>query len=236
MKMFSNLTLVVALLCLAACTPTKSLETNPSTVSQTPLSGFPQQIVFTSYRDGNAEIYKVILDGTIPTNLTNNPASDSSPSPSPDGKKIAFISNRDDNDLEIYVMNADGSQQTRLTNTPGEDAYPHWSPDSQRIVFSSMQDGNFHIWVMNADGRNLTRLTQDNDPHLYPVWLLGGDIAFTRIQVDGNVIYRMNSDGSNQRLIEFLPSNVQAVWSPDETKIAFSAKENEDFANICNQH
>jgi Tol biopolymer transport system component len=56
-------------------------------------------------------------DGSGQINLTNNPADDGVPSWSPDGRRIAFVSNRDGN-LEIYVMNADGSGVTRLTNNP----------------------------------------------------------------------------------------------------------------------
>ena len=51
---------------------------------------------------------------------------------SPDGSKIAFVSDRDGND-EIYVMNADGSNQTRLTNNTVTDISPVWSPEDSSI-------------------------------------------------------------------------------------------------------
>src|SRR5215213_7476480 len=68
-------------------------------------------IAFTSYRDGNAEIYSMNADGSNLRNLTNNQASDTEPEISPDGTKIAFVSTRDGGILnpEIYVMNSDGS-------------------------------------------------------------------------------------------------------------------------------
>ncbi|PYR64134.1 MAG: hypothetical protein DMF91_01305 [Acidobacteria bacterium] len=70
-----------------------------------------RKIAFTTTRDGNLEIYLMNADGTGPTRLTNNTASDRGPKWSPDGTKIAFESNRDGN-WEIYVMNAtDGSGQ-----------------------------------------------------------------------------------------------------------------------------
>lgn len=180
------------------------------------------RISFTSYRDGNAEVYTFSQDGTGLTNLTQHPANDLSPSWSPNGARIAFISDRDEGDLEIYVMNADGSEQTRLTDTQGEDSSPHWSPNGQKIVFSSMRDGNFHVWVMNADGSSPVRLTKDSDPHLYPAWLANGQIAFTRVQVGGNRIYLMNEDGTDQKRVDFLPPGIQAVWSPDAELIAFT--------------
>ena len=64
-------------------------------------------------------------DGSAQTRLTDNPAFDRSPVWSPDGKRIAFVSDRDMN-MEIYVMNADGSGQANLTNDPAHDTSPAW--------------------------------------------------------------------------------------------------------------
>jgi len=66
-------------------------------------------------------------DGSNQTNLTKNPAGDGCPVWSPDGRKIAFVSDRDGNE-EIYGMNADGSSQTNLTKNPAGDGCPVWSP------------------------------------------------------------------------------------------------------------
>ncbi len=60
-----------------------------------------QKIAFSSTRDGNLEVYSMNPDGTNPTRLTNNSASDTYPAFSPDSSQIAFDSNRDGND-EIY--------------------------------------------------------------------------------------------------------------------------------------
>ncbi len=68
------------------------------------------------------------------TRLTVHDASDSFPAWSPDGRRIAFESDRDGND-EIYVMNADGSGVTRLTDNDAIDRSPAWSPDGRRIAF-----------------------------------------------------------------------------------------------------
>src|SRR6188508_387922 len=83
---------------------------------------------------------------------------DGSPSWSPDGRRIAFYSDRDGN-AEIYVMNADGSGVRRLTNTKADEGYPSWSPDGRTITFDSDRDGNFEIYAMDADGSNPRRLT-----------------------------------------------------------------------------
>ena len=60
-------------------------------------------------------------------NLTRHPARDTSPTWSPDGARIAFVTGRDGND-EIYIMNADGSGLRNLTQHPADDWSPAWSP------------------------------------------------------------------------------------------------------------
>ena len=66
-------------------------------------------------------------DGSEQKRLTRDPASDLTPAWSPDGRQIAFLSQRDRNP-EIYVMNSDGSGQTRLTRNGTTDDSIAWSP------------------------------------------------------------------------------------------------------------
>jgi Tol biopolymer transport system component len=110
-------------------------------------------------------------DGTNVARLTNHAAFDQQPAWSPDGSKIAFVSQRDGNS-EIYVMHADGSNQTRLTD---DDANPAWSPDGRKIAFASNrgENDNWDIYVMPADGSdgdNPTRLTTDSAIDGDPAW------------------------------------------------------------------
>ena len=160
------------------------------------------QIAFVSNRDGHFrddipdiptyEIYVMNADGGNQRRLTNNPVNDKSPSWSPDGKRIAFVSNRDGHvhvihggpTDEIYVMDADGGNPQNLTNNPVDDDSPSWSPDGKRIVYASdrEEDGhfNYEIYVMDADGGNPQNLSnnpnEDNpneDNHngdRYPSW------------------------------------------------------------------
>ena len=100
----------------------------------------------------------VNVDGSGITRLTNNSNRDESPSFSPDGRRVAFVSDRDGND-EIYAMDADGLGVSRLTDNPSRDSDPSWSPDGRRIAFVSNRDGNDEIYVMNADGSGKIRLT-----------------------------------------------------------------------------
>jgi TolB protein len=202
-----------------------------------------RRIAFVSDRGGDEDIWVMEADGSRPRVLTRDrpraggPAPlDTAPAWSPDGRRIAFASDRAGGEQEVYVMNADGSGLRRLTRTARHviDTTPAWSPDGRRIVFASTRAGHFNLelFSMRSDASGLRRLTRtagsdavlgdDATPSYAPD---GSRIAFASNRDRNNEIYVMAADGSGQRrltrsarLDDLLPR-----FSPDGGRIAFAS-------------
>lgn len=183
-------------------------------------------LAYTSYRSGFPDIVLQFLEegrNTRPARGTDK-QHNFLPVWSPDGTKIAFMSNRDGNS-ELYVMNRDGSNVRRLTNHPANDVTPTWSPTGQQLAFTSDRTGNPNIWIMNADGSQQRQLTRESHADR-STWSPApfNEIAYTAQSGGGfNIRVYDFSTGSTKTITDSIGTNEQPSFSPNGRHIAFSS-------------
>jgi len=145
-------------------------------------------------------------DGSDAVNISKNDFCDRSPCWSPDGKRMAFISDRS-GDWDIFTMNTDGSDQRRLAGNPGLDRAPTWSPDGTRLAWESHVSGMPNIWVCDAHGQNSRPLIGPDQALTIQQGKVGKDKVFNFVEATwpfaDNTFYFM-----------------YPVWSPDGERIA----------------
>ncbi len=165
------------------------------------------------------------------TNLTNHPAEDRAPAWSPDGRFLAFESDRDGN-RDLYLMAGDGSGLQRLTVDDGDDSQPAWSPDGRRIVFRSDRDAGTGLWIHDIDGGEPTFLLADASPELTPDWSPDGTrIAFTSLRAGNADIWAVAAQGgAPTRLTDSEYRDVWPRFSPDGERLLFFSRRHTDGA------
>jgi TolB protein len=188
-------------------------------------------IVFRAVQNITIDLYATNLAGDQRRQLTGTGRNNRSPAFSPDGRWLAFTSQRDGNP-EIYVMSTAcldtetrclDTETHRLTNNRFADEQAAWSPDSNHIVFQSNRDGDAEIYTMKADGSDQHRLTFSPSSELAPNWSPDGRlIAFMSDRDINDELYVMNTDGSNLvRLTNTPEYEFTPQWSPDGKQILF---------------
>ena len=181
-----------------------------------------KSIVFVSTFSGNADIFRLPFrpDKTLSMkqaeNLTHHPGGDFRPAISPDGRMMAFSSDRElpvtglgaitrHRSGDIWTLNLIDKTLRRLTTVKGTgwNGSPKWSADGKEIVYYSSQYGaergnqKSRIWVTGADGSNPHAVTVDETAALSPEFLSGGRIIYSRRnKANLDEIVSENRDGS----------------------------------------
>lgn len=176
------------------------------------------------------QLFVMNADGTNRQQRSLSNTDDITPVWSPDGQRIAFVTQRDGN-REIYLVNANGSDLVNLTQHPSEDWTPAWSPDGKEVGFSSNRQGNWEIFVVNADGTNLRQITNDGTGNLSPVWSPDGTMMAFSSKRDGDwEIYLMPAPdsqglvrGQQTRLTYAEGNDLSPLFSPQGDRIAFES-------------
>lgn len=148
------------------------------------------RVVFTSYRDGNAELYALSLGepGGGQQRLTRTAAAEWDAALSPDGTRIAYISDVSGMP-RLWLMAVDGSGAAPATaghaHAGAVEASPRWSPDGTRVVFVSTTAGSADLYVLDVASGAIAPLVVSPHAEVEPSWSPDG----------AHVVFVSNRDG-----------------------------------------
>jgi len=198
-------------------------------------------IVFASTQHKHtADIYVKNARSRAVSQLTSASAHEVMPKFSPDGKRIAFASNKTGS-WDIFVMPASGGRAVQITSTSAHDLHPSWSPDGRHLVFCRLGEvsGKWELWVTDV---NNTGVQQFIGYGLFPEWcpapgtgMAGADqILFQRSRERGDRAFSVwtidYQDGTSGQATEVASSPVAAcinpTWSPDGEWVVFATVPN----------
>jgi TolB protein len=136
-----------------------------------------KRIVFTSFRDGDAEIYIMDADGKSPRRITHAKGYDGGPFFSPDGRRVVYRSDRKNNDLlQIYINNTEGTDERALTDNEFVNWGPYWHPDGRHIIYATSRHGhsNYELYLMDVESGDQERITYKEGFDGLPVFSADG--------------------------------------------------------------
>jgi Tol biopolymer transport system component len=176
-------------------------------------------------------IFSIRSDGSHEGPLINSGDYNWGVKASPDGRRLAFVSQRDaDGNDEIFVMRSDGSHLRQLTHTADSiyNEWPSFTPNGKRILFDSdRKNGIGQIFAMRTDGSHQHALTKGGKGRFDAVMSPNGkQIAFSRfVGPSSNLdVFRMRADGSNEKRLTTDPTRDELPsWFPSSEKLAFES-------------
>lgn len=169
------------------------------------------------------EIFLMDYDGEGLRQVTRNGSLNLSPSLSPDGKSLSFVSYKS-GFPRLYVLDEESRMKDITPEGSELAAAPDWSPNGRAIAFSASQKGNSDIFVYDFGRGRSRRITFSPSSETSPSWSPSGrEIAFTSDRSGRPQIYAMDAEGANVRRLTFEGSyNDQAAWSPEGNRIAYA--------------
>ena len=210
-----------------------------------------KEIVFTGVKDGKSDLYKLNIDTEELEQLTDDYYEDQEPAFSPDGKFIAFASDRpsadatdpdDILDLEfgtynLYIYNIETGEIKALTIGPDRKRDPTWSPDGGKICYVGNYNGIDNIYILDLDNLKSFPVTNILTNAASPTWSLKGDqIAFSSFNKGGFDIFLLKSIKPVADSIGGLEKTAFAAGTMDQLLVEVSGIEDEpDSADISEQ-
>lgn len=160
-------------------------------------------------------------DGYNPQTVVRSAEPLLSPSWSPDGSRLAYVSFERGNS-SIYIQNISTGARELVTSFRGINGAPTFSPDGRRLALTLSRSGNPEIYVMDLGSKQLTQLTNQFGIDTEPTWSADGSaIYFTSDRGGRPQIYRVPSSGGSATRVTFQGNyNATATVSYDGKKIA----------------
>jgi dipeptidyl aminopeptidase/acylaminoacyl peptidase len=187
---------------------------------------------------GLTDLWLWSADGKVQSVLTTHPASDSSPVISPDGRLLAFVSQREgDTTPQLYVLPLAGGEPARLTTVPTGVAQPRWFPDGRRIAFLSRVWADLDTMAKQgerqkerADAKTTAQVWDGGPIYFWDTWLDDRQLHAFSVDLQGGepVNLTVGTGLELPRSAVQLDSPLYDV-SPDGTELAFAQQRTEGF-------
>lgn len=159
-------------------------------------------------------------DGWNPRTVVNSNEPLLSPSWSPDGRQLAYVSFESGNS-QVFVQDIASGSRRVVASFRGINGAPAFSPDGSRLALTLSKGGNPDIYVMNADGSGLRQLTNHFAIDTEPTWGPDGSLYFTSDRGGRPQIYQVSASGGNATRVSFDGGyNASPSLSFDGKKIA----------------
>lgn len=171
----------------------KQLTNSPGYDAEATISPDGKQMIYTSTKDGDIELYIMELSSGKEKRITNTLGYDGGAWFSPDGKKIIWRASRPTGDsaikeykdllsenlvaptrMEVFIANADGSNPKQVSNFGQANWAPAYMPDNKNIIFASNHEYRrgfpFNLYTMNEGGGNLIKISRDRGFDAFPMF------------------------------------------------------------------